>query len=337
MEPPPVQFARTRDGFDIAYSVSGEGIPFIQMPQAFTSVQAMWRSITYKPQFESLASHCRLIQYDGRGEGNSTRGLPHNLSLEHYELDLEAVMSKLDYQRVVLYGPMISGQVAVRYAVRHPERVRNLILWQANLDDPLEGVRYLINLAQESWENFLKIPAYNFFRAETPIQALTILRETMSEEDFRRQMQLPPTSMRDILPQLRMPALVLATRGAYGPRVTGEDEGRSIASLIPEASFIEIIPGQSSLVGTITAYLETLAEDVAQGARDHLAGDGAKLSQREREVIRLLAEGRTNPEIAEDLVISLNTVRRHVSNIFQKTGVTNRAQAAVYARDHHIE
>jgi DNA-binding NarL/FixJ family response regulator len=60
------------------------------------------------------------------------------------------------------------------------------------------------------------------------------------------------------------------------------------------------------------------------------------LSQRELDVLRLLVAGRSNQQIADELVISLNTVRRHVSNIFDKTGAANRAQAAVYAKDHGL-
>jgi DNA-binding NarL/FixJ family response regulator len=44
-----------------------------------------------------------------------------------------------------------------------------------------------------------------------------------------------------------------------------------------------------------------------------------------------VAAGRTNQQIADELLISLNTVARHVSNIFAKTGVANRAEAASYA------
>jgi DNA-binding CsgD family transcriptional regulator len=55
------------------------------------------------------------------------------------------------------------------------------------------------------------------------------------------------------------------------------------------------------------------------------------LSEREVEVLRRVAAGRTNQQIADELVISLNTVARHVSNIFGKTGVANRAEAASYA------
>ncbi len=60
------------------------------------------------------------------------------------------------------------------------------------------------------------------------------------------------------------------------------------------------------------------------------------LSQREREVLRLLAAGRSNPEIAEALVISRNTVYRHVNHIFTKLGVENRVEAATYAQRHGI-
>jgi DNA-binding NarL/FixJ family response regulator len=58
-----------------------------------------------------------------------------------------------------------------------------------------------------------------------------------------------------------------------------------------------------------------------------------RLSIRETEVLRLIATGKSNPQIAAELVISLNTVQRHVSNILAKTGAANRTEAAGYARD----
>jgi pimeloyl-ACP methyl ester carboxylesterase/class 3 adenylate cyclase len=60
------------------------------------------------------------------------------------------------------------------------------------------------------------------------------------------------------------------------------------------------------------------------------------LTKREVEVLRLIATGRSNQEIADELVISLNTVFRHVSNIFNKIGVANRAEAAAYATRHGL-
>jgi DNA-binding NarL/FixJ family response regulator len=60
------------------------------------------------------------------------------------------------------------------------------------------------------------------------------------------------------------------------------------------------------------------------------------LTAREVDVLRLVAAGRTNPEIAELLFLSNKTVARHLSNIFTKLGVTSRTAAAAFAFQHHI-
>jgi DNA-binding CsgD family transcriptional regulator len=60
------------------------------------------------------------------------------------------------------------------------------------------------------------------------------------------------------------------------------------------------------------------------------------LSEREVEVVRLVAAGKTNQQIADELVISLNTVVRHISNIFSKIGAANRVEAAAYASRHGL-
>ncbi|WP_251006812.1 helix-turn-helix transcriptional regulator [Agromyces sp. ISL-38] len=66
-------------------------------------------------------------------------------------------------------------------------------------------------------------------------------------------------------------------------------------------------------------------------------GDGAHgLSAREMEVLRLVANGKTNHAIAAELFLSERTVDRHVSNIFDKLGVRSRTAAATYAIEHHL-
>lgn len=57
------------------------------------------------------------------------------------------------------------------------------------------------------------------------------------------------------------------------------------------------------------------------------------LTEREREILAMIARGRSNYEIAEELSISLKTVRNHASNIFSKLQVADRTQAAIRARE----
>jgi LuxR family maltose regulon positive regulatory protein len=57
------------------------------------------------------------------------------------------------------------------------------------------------------------------------------------------------------------------------------------------------------------------------------------LSGREREVLQLMSEGCSNPDIADRLVIGKGTVKTHTLNIYRKLGVNNRTQAVVRARE----
>ena len=65
-------------------------------------------------------------------------------------------------------------------------------------------------------------------------------------------------------------------------------------------------------------------------------GPGSTLTARETDVIRLVASGKTNRAIATTLRISEKTVARHLSNIFTKLGVSNRAAATAYAHEHGL-
>jgi len=60
------------------------------------------------------------------------------------------------------------------------------------------------------------------------------------------------------------------------------------------------------------------------------------LTEREIEVLRLIARGATNREIAEVLVISEGTVKNHISNILSRLGLRDRTQAAIYARENNL-
>ena len=60
------------------------------------------------------------------------------------------------------------------------------------------------------------------------------------------------------------------------------------------------------------------------------------LTEREVEVLRLIAQGNSNREVGNELFIAEGTVRRHVSNIYEKIGATNRADATRYALDQEL-
>ena len=67
-----------------------------------------------------------------------------------------------------------------------------------------------------------------------------------------------------------------------------------------------------------------------------ISGSAPLLTDREVEVLRLVARGSANREIADELVISENTVKNHVRNILEKLHLHSRVEAAVYAHRQHL-
>ena len=135
----------------------------------------------------------------------------------------------------------------------------------------------------------------------------------------------------DVLPQVRTPALVIHPRDYISMPV---EEAIKLTSALPNARMVvtdgATAPGDPAQgVKAIVEFLASLPQDAAVDAPAVQAAEG--LSQREIEVLRLLALGRSNADIAEALVISPNTVGRHLSNIYNKIGASNRTEAAAFA------
>jgi DNA-binding NarL/FixJ family response regulator len=91
--------------------------------------------------------------------------------------------------------------------------------------------------------------------------------------------------------------------------------------------------GESFLQPSITAKVIAEFARLAEAAPKRADALAEPLSDREMEVLRLLARGSSNREIAGSLVIAEGTVKNHVTNILGKMGVTDRTQAALRARD----
>jgi NarL family two-component system response regulator LiaR len=77
--------------------------------------------------------------------------------------------------------------------------------------------------------------------------------------------------------------------------------------------------------------IRKLMEQVARQPKAGNISNGPQLTQRENEVIRLVAQGKSNREIADTLIISEKTAKAHVSNILGKLGLNDRTQMAIYA------
>lgn len=147
----------------------------------------------------------------------------------------------------------------------------------------------------------------------------------------------------------------------------GIEATRQIIQAWPEAkilivtSFIDDEKVYPALEAGATSYLlkTSKAEHIAEAIRKTYAGESVlekevtnkmmrnlrtnssvalheSLTNREMEILLLIAEGKTNQEIADELFIALKTVKVHVSNILSKLEVQDRTQAAVYAHQHNL-
>jgi DNA-binding NarL/FixJ family response regulator len=156
--------------------------------------------------------------------------------------------------------------------------------------------------------------------------------ETVTRDEHSLHMRaIRGSTIEDEVKRLETPTLVLHAR-QFSP--VPVDEARKLAAAIAGAQLV-ITDGTgygdpAQGLKAIDTFLASLPSDVVQAAA--LSG----LSGREGEVLRLIAAGRSNSEIAEELVISYNTVIRHVSNIYAKLGASNRAEAVDFAHRNHL-
>jgi two-component system, NarL family, response regulator DevR len=107
--------------------------------------------------------------------------------------------------------------------------------------------------------------------------------------------------------------------------------------LLKNAPRLDLLQAIRSVAAGATLFDPAVAKIVQQHLAGLSSGPAPKsggLSEREREVIALVAEGLTNPEIARRLDIAEKTARNHVSNILDKLGLTRRSEAAAYAVRH---
>lgn len=336
MEAPPLQYTKTTDGYSIAYMTLGTGPVLVFLPDVFQHAERLWSRGPTGRTLQYLAQRFQVILYDSRGQGMSQRGLSEAHQMSDYEIDLEAVIEASRAERVALFGPNYFGHVAMRYAIAHPGIVTALVLCDTESGSSL--LRPELNeLARTNWDLFLLIVARTLFPRGDTTALVSYFHASADAPDHLRLIDVVSGSNGlSVAPQVSVPTLILAPiEDRAVPGSTGW--GKLVAPMIPSAQLV-LAQNHYARVGETTAIalsIESFLSSLTQTpASARVAPDG--LSVREREVLRLIAAGKSNQQIADDLVISLNTARKHVANILDKTGTANRTEAAGYARDHGL-
>jgi NarL family two-component system response regulator LiaR len=124
--------------------------------------------------------------------------------------------------------------------------------------------------------------------------------------------------------------LVLTSFGE-SKQVTAAVQAGALGYLLKDSSPDDLLHAIHSVHRGNLVLPQDLAQKLMQPQPAATALD--QLTERETDVLRLLAQGQSNQEIARNLNISMTTVRSHVSSILMKLGVSNRTQAALVARE----
>jgi pimeloyl-ACP methyl ester carboxylesterase/DNA-binding CsgD family transcriptional regulator len=347
-----IRFCTAADGTSIAYATIGHGPPLVKAPHWLTHLEYEAESVLWRHWLQELSRDHQFLRLDQRGCGLSDRDVK-ELSFEAYVSDLETVVDAAGFERFPLLGASQGGAVAIEYAFRHPERVSQLVLFGAFAHLPRSSPpaerEALDTLIRQRWGQ--DDPAYRHIltsrfmptASQEEWQSFNHLQRVSTTGDIvvRTLASNAAIDVTDRLRRLSVPTLVLHS---VGDRLVPFSAGRTLAANIPNARLVTLEsqnhwllagePAWQTFLSEVRAFLDAGSSDEA--ARSAQPPSTALLSQREIEVIRLIAAGRSNPEIARELFITRNTVQNHVSNILTKLDLQNRAQAAAYAKEHGI-
>jgi DNA-binding CsgD family transcriptional regulator/pimeloyl-ACP methyl ester carboxylesterase len=348
MDVPALRYVTTPDGFSIAYTVCGEGPPLVYLPRPRSHTHLYWRTRNVsRLLYERLAANFTLICYDGRGMGSSQRGLPADFRIDDFATDLETVVDHLGLTHFSMLAQRHLGGLALQYAIAHPENVRGIVLWNPQTGDPAIdgwGTGDLVDLAAKNWDLSLSINARVGWAVQSradPDLANTLVSDSVNQADTLIMLRAwQDYIITDILGLVTTPVLILGSAGGKNP-LTSETGIKFIASRI-KGSRLEIFDdhgaGLFNLedeappgVRMMTDFLHNLPEARPVTSDNGSSVPQTRLSAREAEVLRLIARGLSNQQIADELVISVRTVERHINHIYGKLGVHNKAQATAYA------
>lgn len=257
------------DGTKIAYAVSGEGSPFIEVAHFMSHLEYEWKSPVYRHLLREFMRNHMLIRYDQRGTGLSDWNVE-DQSFEAWVRDVEALVEVTRVKRFPLFGKSMAGTVALAYAARHPEKVSHLIL----LGTYARGAGHreqTLELEEkiQMWRTMVKIgwneinPAFRHFFAvrefpNGPIELVSEMEKLIQvSSDADAVLRIGKSTMdidiRDLAQQIKVPTLIFH---GVDDQVTAFEEGRMLAALIPDAQFVPLDTMNHLLVEGEPAWLK---------------------------------------------------------------------------------
>ena len=337
-----VRFCTSRDGTQLGYSTFGSGRPLVIIPGWWMSPEIDRKRLIGKDFWNDLPPGHRSITYDLRGVGVSSREVD-DVSIERQVEDLAAVTEHLRLSEFDLWCFHEGVAAGAVFAARYPERVRRMALYNPCAHVPgFVGRQHIAvwgAIINADWGMASRCFAQLLY-PKGPIEAqeasTRAIRETQTPAVAMAYLEYVNSyDVRRELAELRLPTLVISREGPGGTPLFPAATVQDVARRIPGAAYQEYDTAPATC-----PYFDHLAYRGA--VRDFLADEPRQLpphptlSPREVEVLRLVAVGKTNAEIAREFVLSKTTVDRHVSNILGKTGSSNRAEAVLYAARHGL-
>lgn len=331
---------RSFDGTRIAYYTMGTGPSLVILhPFQVNDLLLNWAIPLRRRVMRVLAEHFTVIHLDLRGAGQSDRHVE-ELTLGALCEDVIAVLDDVGVDRTSVCAMGTSAVVAGQLAATHPTRVERMVLLGVGGSEAIERLLDVRVVHPVVGSDAIASALGDLDDPDTAGLA-EVIRHATSPEVFALYLRLlRETDLRAVLAATSVP--ILFAHGSEDVLFPVEVARRIAADLVngqlltvPSTSPLGIWRNELA-IDQIVAFLEgrwSGAEDEAPAPppRRNRSRSLAPLTPREREVLALVAKGRTNQQISQDLFIALNTVSHHLKSILTKTGAQNRTEAAALA------
>ncbi|MFD4957406.1 alpha/beta fold hydrolase [Microbacterium sp. NPDC058389] len=342
----PIRYARAGSD-DVAWSESGTGPPMILGGWWMSHLERDLEYVPIRSFLAALSAHRRVLRTDpiGSGLSRSRRATPSTLT-PHVDA-LTAVLDDAGVERTTVLAGSSGCPVAIAFAAHHPDRVERLVLCGSYLDGATIASASdrgaLMEVVRRSWGVSARLMCEIFYPDATPDEQRAYLRHqrTVGSPDSAAAALAAVYAFdaRAEAEDVRAPTLVLHRRGDRAiPLALGVETANAMAharlAIVDGTAHHPWHGDSAAIVRQVLAFdgvdPDLLTDEAASSEPAGTVHPGL-LSEREREVLLLVARGMTDTEIAAELYLSPHTVHRHIANVRSKLGVPTRAAAAAWA------